>query len=66
MTPDDWEQVERTWKNWREADLHDLRLRFASVMLAIKMHEREVRHDEDLVVNAADEQLWDIPRQEGF
>lgn len=65
MTPDDWQRVEDAWVNWREADLHNLRLRFAAVLLTIKEHERKsLASGRDM--SAADIQLWSIPKEEGF
>ena len=66
MTPEDWAKVKADYPNWQDATLHDLRLRFVATMLAIRMHERAIRTDGEVQVCPADEELWDIPTQEGF
>ena len=56
MTPEDWAKV-RNRPNWREADLHDLRLRYTALLLDIHQH-RQAMWDKD--VHAADRLLWSV------
>lgn len=65
MRAEDWEQVERNWKAWQEADIHDLRMRFAATMVAILQHRREIVETYGRF-SPADVQLWSIPKEEGF
>lgn len=65
MRTEDWETVRAAYKPWQEADLHDLRMRFAAVLLSIREHERKSL-DSGRDMSAADIQLWSIPKEEGF
>ena len=49
-------------KDWREADLHDLRIRYSALLLDIAIHRRE-RYDDKL---GADARLWSVLDKEGF
>ena len=63
MTPDDWATV-RSRPDWREADLHDLRLRYAALLLDIVEHRRFTRQivadDGEIQESAADARLWAV------
>ena len=56
MTGDDWKRV-AVRPDWREADLHDLRLRYSALLLDIHQH-RQAMWDKD--VHAADRLLWSV------
>ena len=56
MTPDDWARV-MDRPNWREADLHDLRLRYAALLADIAAH-RQALWSQD--IHDADRALWSV------
>lgn len=56
MTPDDWARVMNR-PNWRDADLHDLRLRYAALLADIAAH-RQAMWDKD--THDADRVLWSV------
>jgi hypothetical protein len=62
MRSEDWKTVRRR-PDWREADLHDLRLRYAALLLDIQDHRCAL---EGLETTAADRLLWEKAEQEGF
>ena len=49
--------------NWRDADLHDLRTRYAALLADIAAH-REALYQHETV--AADHDLWAVLNDEGF
>ena len=57
MTPDDWEQVRARRVDWRDADLHDLRIRYAALLLDVTEHRRALN---GLDVHDADRRLWSV------
>lgn len=62
MTPDDWERVRAARVNWRSADLHDLRIRFAAMLLDVTTHRRTLG---GVPRNDADRVLWSALDREG-
>ena len=62
MTPEDWAKVNAR-PNWRDADLHDLRTRYAALLADIAAH-REALYQHETV--AADHDLWAVLNDEGF
>jgi len=56
VTPDDWARV-MDRPNWREADLHDLRLRYAALLADIAAH-RQALWSQD--IHDADRALWSV------
>lgn len=56
MTPDDWARV-MDRPNWRLADLHDLRLRYAGLLADIAAH-RQALWSQD--IHDADRTLWSV------
>ena len=56
MTPDDWARV-MDRPNWREADLHDLRLRYTALLADIAAH-RQALWSQD--IHDADRALWSV------
>ena len=65
MTPEDWQQLRDNYPDWREATIHDLRLRFCATMLAISLHRRKTMELNE-GFSAADMELWSILEEEGF
>ena len=62
MTPDDWARVMNR-PNWREADLHDLRLRYAALLTDIATHRQGMWAQD---IHDADRRLWSALDEEGF
>ena len=56
MTGDDWKRV-AVRPDWREADLHDLRLRYTALLADIAAH-RQAMWDKD--THDADRALWSV------
>ena len=50
--------------NWREADLHDLRLRYAALLADITAHRRAILNGGNTC--GVDERLWSILTTEKF
>lgn len=67
MTPDELEEIRANRPDWREAELYDLRMRYAALLLEIALHRRD-RRDEWPKYHAspADFRLWDVAKREGF
>ena len=70
VTPEDWEHIRANRPDWRVADVHDLRTRFARVLGEISEHRRHtleiVADDEEVQVSAADYALWKALEREGW
>ena len=62
MTPEDWAKV-MARPNWREADLHDLRLRYAALLADIAAHRQAMW---DKTTTPADDRLWAVLEEEKF
>lgn len=62
MTPEDWERLRAGRPNWREADLHDLRIRFAALLLDVAEHRVAAG---GVPRNDADRSLWSALDREG-
>ena len=62
MTPEDWKTV-MDRPNWREADEHDLRLRYAALLLDIHQHRQAMW---DKTTTPADDRLWAVLEREKF
>jgi len=67
MTPEQLESIRDNRPDWREADLQDLRMRYAALLLEIAIHRRD-RGDEwpKYQASPADFRLWDVAKREGF
>lgn len=57
MTPDDWRRVDDRRGPWQEATLHDLRIRYAALLLDVTEHRRALN---GLDVHDADRRLWSV------
>lgn len=66
MTPEDWQRVRDRRVDWREADLHDLRLRFASVLLRLSQHRKAIETNDEWQTTGADRDLWAVLDEEGW
>ena len=62
MRTDDWKRVADR-PNWREADLHDLRTRYAALLADIAAHREAMWHK---TTTPADDRLWAVLDKEGF
>lgn len=62
MTPEDWERIGRR-PPWQEAPLHDLRTRYAALLLEVAEHRRALTGFDHV---DADRQLWSVLWREGF
>lgn len=67
MTPDELREIKASRCDWREADLHDLRTRYAALLLSIAIHKRD-RTDEypKYQASPADFRLWALMKENGF
>lgn len=66
MRPEDWQVIADRRRNWREADLHDLRLRYAALLLSVSEHRRAILSDEDYQQTVPDGRLWSVLDEERF
>ena len=64
MRAEDWQVIADRRRNWREADLHDLRLRYAALLLDISTHRQAMWDVMD--ITDADRRLWSVLDTEGF
>lgn len=67
MTPEYLQDIKASRPDWREADLHDLRIRYAALLLSIALHQRD-KTDEypKYQASPADFRLWALMKEDGF
>ena len=62
--PDWLHEVKANRPDWREAELHDLRLRYAALLADISAHRRSILNGGNTC--GVDERLWSILTTERF